>query len=47
VRIEAARIMCEAEANIYKLVNEGPTFKTSIKLPHSYNQESNNNKLTL
>jgi hypothetical protein len=32
-RMEAARTICEAEANVYKLVLEGPTFKTTIKLP--------------
>ncbi|MGA8844078.1 MAG: hypothetical protein WB511_10885 [Nitrososphaeraceae archaeon] len=41
-RMEAARTICEAEANIFKLVNEGPTFRTSIKLPSPTYQESNN-----
>ena len=29
-RMEAARTICEAEANIFKLVNEGPTFRVSL-----------------
>ena len=52
-RIEAYKTACEASANIFKLVQEGPTFKTSIdvkKLPFDNNhQESindnNNNQL--
>ena len=45
-RIEAYKTACEASANIFKLVQEGPTFKTSIKQLSSYhnnNQESINN----
>ena len=28
--MEASRTMCEAAANIFKLVNEGPTFRVSL-----------------
>ncbi len=45
-RMEATRTFCEAEANIFKLVNEGLTFRTSIKLPPSspsYQESINNN----
>jgi hypothetical protein len=31
-RIEASRTMCEAAANIFKLVNEGPTFRVSLPI---------------
>ena len=31
-RMEASRTMCEAAANIFKIVNEGPVFKVSIPL---------------
>jgi hypothetical protein len=45
-RMEETRTFCEAEANIFKLVNEGLTFRTSIKLPPpspSYQESINNN----
>jgi hypothetical protein len=29
-RMEASRTMCEAAANIFKIVNEGPTFRISL-----------------
>ena len=46
-RIEAAKTLCIAEANIFKFVNEGPVFKVSLPLyPNNNNQQesiSNNN----
>ena len=49
-RMEGARTAAEASANIFKLINEGPTFRRSVgikikKLPFDNNQEStiNNN----
>lgn len=38
-RMGAARTMCEAEANIFKLINEGPIFRTSLRL--SFSNDSN------
>jgi hypothetical protein len=50
-KIEAAKTLCMSEAHIFKLVNEGPTFKTSIdvikKSPFdNNNQESINDNNT-
>jgi hypothetical protein len=45
-RMEAARTICEAQANILKLVSDGPTFRPSLRLSYLYpnqNQESINN----
>jgi hypothetical protein len=49
-RIEAYKTAAEASANIFKLINEGPTFKTSIGIKqlssssyHDNNQELNDN----
>lgn len=40
-RMEASRAMCEAAANIFKLVNEGPTFRVSLPSnPHTVNVPS-------
>ena len=40
-RIEAAKTACEAQANIFKLVNEGPTFRISLPTnPHTVNVPS-------
>ena len=42
-RIEAYKTAAEASANIYKLIAEGPTFKTSIsqsKLPFDNNHQA-------
>ena len=38
-RIEAAKTACEAQANIFKLINEGPTFRVTISktIPHGVN----------
>lgn len=42
-RMEAARTICEAQANIAKLVNDGPTFTPSLRLSYpNHNQESTN-----
>jgi hypothetical protein len=41
-RIDAAKTMCEALKNLFKSVNEGPTFKPSLSLSHNNNQELNN-----
>ena len=39
-RLEAGKTACEAAANIYKLVNEGPTFRVSLPTnPHTINVE--------
>ncbi len=40
-RIEASKTLCIAETNIYKIVEDGPTFRVS--LPLYPNQESINN----
>ena len=47
-RIEASKTLCIAETNIYKIVEEGPTFRVSLPLYHNNNQESicNNNDST-
>ena len=48
-RIEAAKTLCIAETNIYKIVEEGPTFRVSLPLyPNNNHQESisNNNDST-
>ena len=42
-RMEAARTICEAQANISKLVNEGPVFQPSLRLSTYNNHESLNN----
>jgi len=47
-RMEAARTICEAQANILKMVSDGPTFRPSLRLSPFYNnhhqqQLSNNN----
>ena len=34
-RIEAARTACEAQVNILKLINEGPTFRLSLPVQRS------------
>ena len=44
-RLEAGRTACEAAANIFKIVNEGPTFRTSTKLPYKESINSNNERL--
>ena len=44
-RLEAGRTACEAAANIFKTVNEGPTFRTSTKLPYKESINSNNERL--
>ena len=31
-RLEAAKTLCVAEANIFKLVNDGPTFKPTLPI---------------
>ncbi|MGA8843307.1 MAG: hypothetical protein WB511_06950 [Nitrososphaeraceae archaeon] len=37
-RMEASRTMCEAAANIFKIVNEGPTFRISLpSISHTVN----------
>lgn len=37
-RIEAAKTACIAQANILKLINEGPTFRVTLPThPHTYN----------
>ena len=41
-RIEASKTLCIAETNIYKIVEEGPTFRVSLPL-YPNNQESINN----
>ena len=42
-RIEAAKTLCIAETNIFKIVNDGPTFKVSLPL---YPNNNNNQELT-
>jgi hypothetical protein len=44
-RIEAAKTMCEAQANLAKLAMDGPTFRPSLRLSSPYNnhQELDNN----
>ena len=45
-RIEASKTLCIAETNIYKIVEEGPTFRVSLPLYPNNNQQesiSNNN----
>jgi IS30 family transposase len=43
-KLEASRTLCEAQANILKLVDDGPTFRPSLRLPYpTYNQESLSN----
>ena len=39
-RMEASRMMCEAEANIFKLVNEGSTFRQSLRYQQHQQQPS-------
>ena len=34
-RIEAAKTLCIAETNIFKIVNEGPTFRVSLPVFHN------------
>jgi hypothetical protein len=45
--IEASKTLCIAETNIYKIVQEGPTFRVSLPLvPNNKNHQesiSNNN----
>jgi hypothetical protein len=36
-RMEASRTMCEAAANIFKIVNEGPTFRSLPSISHTVN----------
>ena len=39
-RLETGKTACEAGANIYKLINEGPTFRVSLPTnPHTINVE--------
>ena len=39
-RIEAAKTLCIAETNIYKIVADGPTFRVSLPLyPNNNNQQ--------
>ena len=42
-RIEAAKTLCIAETNIFKIVNEGPTFRVSLPVFNNNRQELNNN----
>ena len=42
-RIEAAKTLCIAETNIFKIVNDGPTFKVSLPI---YPNNNNNQELT-
>ena len=44
-RIEAAKTLCIAETNIFKIVNEGPSFRVSLPLFRNNNnhQELNDN----
>lgn len=51
-RMEGAGTAAEASANIFKFINEGPTFKTSVdvkKLPFDNNHQDsindNNNRV--
>ena len=40
-RIEAAKTACEVQANIFKLINEGPTFRVTLPTnPHTVNVPS-------
>ena len=41
-RLEAGKIACEAAANIFKIVNEGPTFKLSLKRDHNLPYKASN-----
>ena len=48
-RIEASKTLCIAEANIFKMVNEGPTFRVSLPVfknnnNHQALNNNNNNK---
>ena len=47
-RIEAAKTLCIAETNIFKIVNEGPTFRPTLPIfPNNNHQATiNNNKAT-
>ena len=48
-RVEAYKTACEASANIFKLVNDGPTFKITVsqsKLPFDNKQELTDNDST-
>ena len=39
-RIEAAKTLCIAETNIFKIVNEGPVFRVSLPVfPNNHQQE--------
>ena len=42
-RIEAAKTLCIAETNIFKIVQEGPVFKVSLPL---YPKDNNQQELT-
>ena len=39
-RIEASKTLCIAETNIYKIVEEGPTFRVSLPLYHNNNHKN-------
>lgn len=48
VRMEASQTMCIAEAQLFKIMSEGPTFRVSISLPDTNHQpqltDSSNNE---
>ena len=46
-RIEAAKTLCIAETNIFKIVNEGPIFRVSLPLfPKNQKELTDNNNDT-
>jgi predicted DNA-binding transcriptional regulator AlpA len=45
-RIEAAKTLCISEAQIYKIVENGPTFKVSLPIYPNNHQELNNDNNT-
>ena len=40
-RIEAAKTLCIAETNIFKIVNEGPVFRVSLPIFPKNNNDNN------
>jgi hypothetical protein len=42
-RIEASKTLCIAETNIYKIIQEGPTFRVSLPIYPQQESISNNN----